>query len=123
MRKLRLVGPVVLVLLPVLAACDLFSSVEHVATTRMRDPGTVTCAQWLLTTARARLDLADRLLGDSPEVSERVRLRQQLPVGTKRDALIGAVAGSLQKNCEAWPPRWRPIDEVFDALYLRPADR
>lgn len=96
----------VIALLALLAACS-----------RVDEPGQMTCAVWLETSAVERLALADQLVGASGDLLERIRIRQHQPEGTPRDALIRDVASGITKNCEVWPPPTRRVDEVMVALY------
>jgi hypothetical protein len=102
----------ILIVPAVLAACQLGLPQQVTP-----DPGALTCAAWLGITDRERVALADRLVGSSGDLLERIRVRQHQPEGTPRDSLIRDVVGSLTKNCEVWPPRERPVGEVMDALY------
>lgn len=101
----------------VLAACQLFGVGPDATISPASDPGAMTCARWLQTEEGERLLLADRLVGASADVLERIRVRQHQPPGTTRDVLIRDVVGSLTKNCEVWPPLERPVGEVMDAIY------
>ena len=115
--KLATGSLIVLVLPTVLAACQMLGLRQQVTPNPEPDPGALTCAAWLDTTDGERLVLADRLVGASGALLERIRVRQHQPEGTPRDSLIRDVVGSLTKNCEVWPPRERPVGEVMDALY------
>jgi hypothetical protein len=66
-----------------------------------------------------KVALADRLVGDSPDLLGRVRSRQHQPAGTPRDLLLIDVAQSLTKMCDGWAPGGQPVVEVFDALYVK----
>lgn len=68
-------------------------------------------------TDQQRLALADRVVGGSADLLERVRIRQHQPLGTPRDSLIVDVAQSLTKMCDLWISRDPPVIEVLDALY------
>ncbi len=107
----------VLVLPALLAACQLVDATQDPSVSPASDPGRMTCAAWLGIADDERLVLADRLMGSSGELLERIRVRQHQPEGTPRDVLIRDVAGSLTKNCEVWPPRSRQVGELMDALY------
>jgi len=106
-----------LVLLAALVRCQLGGHTPQVVQTPASDPGLVTCTAWLAIVDEERVVLARRLVGDSADLLERIRIRQHQPEGTPRDILIRDVVGSLTKNCEVWPPRERPVGEVMDALY------
>jgi hypothetical protein len=105
------------VLSALLAACQPVGLEERVTASPASDPGAVTCARWLQILEPERLTLADRLVGASADLQERIRVRQHQPPGTAREALVRDVVGSLTKNCEVWPPLDRPVGEVMDALY------
>jgi hypothetical protein len=117
MKPRLLGGGLTVLLLPaVLTACLLGGPSEPVSSP-VPDPGALTCAEWLELMDGERVALADRLVGDSGELLEHIRVRQHQPEGTPRDELIRDVVVSLTKNCEVWPPRERPVSEVMDALY------
>jgi hypothetical protein len=116
-------GSLLLLLMPpLLTACQLVGPTQPAPPSSVRDPGALTCDGWLGITDLERVAVADRLVGDSADLLERIRLRQHAPEGTPRDTLIRDVVTSLTKNCEVWPPRERPVGEVMDALYDSPAD-
>ena len=98
--------PRVLALVAVLAGCS-----------QLDDPGRMPCETWLVTPVDQRLTVADRLVVDSAESLERIRVVQHRPAGTPRDVLVADVEASLTKDCEVWPPRTRTIGEVLAALY------
>ncbi len=105
-------------ILPVaLAGCQLVGLGQQLSPQLEADPGALTCAAWLGITEPERVVLADRLVGASGDLLERIRVRQHQPEGTSRSTLIRDVVGSLTKNCEVWPPRERPVGEVMRALY------
>ena len=108
---------IILALAVLLAACQLGGLGEPAGTSAASDPDAMTCAHWLEITEKERVALADRLVGDSGDRLERIRIRQHQPEGTARELLILDVVTSLTKNCEVWPPRERPVGDVFDALY------
>ncbi|HEX5823225.1 MAG TPA: hypothetical protein VFY18_02090 [Candidatus Limnocylindrales bacterium] len=77
----------------------------------------MTCGRWLRISEAERLILADALVGASPDLLERIRVRQHQPPGTARDVLIRDVVGSLTKNCEVAAPREPSLGDLMDALY------
>jgi hypothetical protein len=107
----------ILVLPAALAACQLVGLEEHVTATPAVDLRGLTCARWFEISDGERLIVADRLVGASADLLDRIRIRQHQPRGTARDVLIRDVVGSLTKNCEAWPPRERSVGELMEALY------
>lgn len=82
------------------------------------DRGAATCSAWTEMTDGQRVALADRLVGDSADMLDRVRRWQQQPVGTPRQILLLDVAQSLTKLCDGWAPGDPPVVEVFEALYV-----
>lgn len=99
-------GLPVIALLCVIAACG-----------PLDEPRLMTCTTWLTLPVEQRIGLADRLIGRSGELVERIRVVQHEAPGTPRDVLIRDVESSLTKNCEVWLPRTRTIGELLDALY------
>ena len=96
----------------VLAGCALFgfdSAEGHVSTT---------CGEWRALDIQARLSLADRLVGGSADVLERVRAAQHEAAATSRDILVREVEGSLTKNCDVMAPGNPLVLTLFNQLYL-----
>lgn len=77
----------------------------------------VTCGTWAEMTDGEQVAFADRLIGNSANLLERVRIRQHQPAGTTRESLIADVSGSITKTCMAPGTTERPVREVMDALY------
>lgn len=80
------------------------------------DPA-ITCATWTKMMDEERVSHADRMVGDSVDLLDRIRVRQQQPVGAQRDTLILDVAQSVTKGCDVWATPDQSIDEVMDSLY------
>lgn len=80
------------------------------------DPA-ITCAGWTEMTEAERISHADRVVGDSADLLNRIRVRQQRPVGTERGALIVDVVQSVTKGCGGWATPDQSIEEVVDSLY------
>jgi hypothetical protein len=97
-------GPPIMAL--VIAACALVD-----------DPGDMTCAEWLVLGRDDRVVVAAELTGDSADRLARIRSVQRLPPGTGRQAVVDAVASSLDKNCELLRSRNPHLREVMAALY------
>ena len=97
-----------------LVGCALFGfgSAESNAST--------TCLDWRAMGSDARLRLADRLVGGSAEVLDRVRAAQHEAAATSRETRVREVEGSLTKNCDAMRAAAPPLAELFRDLYLVP---
>ncbi len=118
-RRARRASSVVsIILLPVMiGACQFFGPGDGVGPSAKPEQSPVACSGWHEMTDQERVALADRVVGDSADLIERVRVRQHQPVGTPRDVLILDVAQSLTKLCDVWAAPERPVIEVFNALY------
>ncbi len=86
---------------------------------RVRCPIRIARTGWTEMTDGAMGALADRLVGDSGDMLDQVRIRQHQLVGTPRELLLVDVAQSLTKMCDVWAPGDRPVVEVFEALYVK----
>src|SRR3990172_1129402 len=82
-----------------ISACWFFGPGEPSGPGADPQPSTVTCSRWNEMADQQRLALVDRVVGDSAELLERVRIRQHQPLGTPRDSLLVDVAQSLTKMC------------------------
>lgn len=80
------------------------------------DPA-ITCAAWTGMTDGERISHADRMVGDSADLLDRIRVRQHQPVGTQRDTLVLDGAQSVTKGCDVWATPDQSVDEVMDSLY------
>jgi hypothetical protein len=107
----------VVVLPLILGACQLIDLGAWLTPSAEPERPSVTCADWKQMTDQERVALADRIVGGSADLLERIRVRQHQPVGTSRDLLLADVSNSLTKLCDVWAPPDRPVIEVFDALY------
>jgi hypothetical protein len=110
-------GLVVFALLTVVAACQPVGREEQEMASRAPDSRAMTCAAWLQVSDGERLATADRIVGVSADLLERIRVGQHQPRGTARDVLIRDVVGSLSKNCEVIRPRDPSLGDLMDAMY------
>jgi hypothetical protein len=92
-------------------ACGLPSTERQSA-----DPA-ITCVAWTRMTDDQRISRADRMVADSADLLERIRVRQHQPAGTRRDTLILSVAQSVTKGCDVWATPDQSVDEVIQSLY------